>query len=449
MADFSDFIKQLNSVINTSGDSDKTKTDTHVADPVKSITHQKNVKILIVTTHINQSNGYSKVVHNMIGQLAKHPWISIVHYGIHKLSNIDLGRKYPENVKAIDASALEKQKQSGLAVTELPDVIRAENPDVVFIYNEIPIICTYIEEIRKSIPNRSFKIWAYINTIYQPQPQNMLDVINRDVERIFCLSKSWKDSIKAQGVTRPVDILGHAVDSKVIRSIPRQLARQSLGLPTDSFLFVSLNKNMPRKRLDLLIMSFVKLIVRFPMKPIFMFLSSDKGERGGYKLFDIYSRELTLAGGAINMFSNRLLVSTPNGCYKDEDINIINNCADVGVSCVEAEGFGLCTFEQMACGIPQIVPEINGYKDYCTDKNSILIKPKTRGYIPQSYNILCGEAHLVDPEDVSKAMERYVFDDDLRALHGKNAKETVAAYTWEKRFATLIKRLQAIKDDDE
>ena len=98
---------------------------------------------------------------------------------------------------------------------------------------------------------------------------------------------------------------------------------------------------------------------------------------------------------------------------------------------------------------PHSISKTVGYKDYCTDKNSILVKPKTRVYIPQSYNVLCGEAQLVDPEDVSKAMERYVFDDDLRALHGKNAKETAANYTWENSFATLIKRLQTIKDDDE
>ena len=243
--------------------------------------------------------------------------------------------------------------------------------------------------------------------------------------------------------------MGHAFDPKLIRSIPAELARQSLGLPKDAFFFVSVNKNIPRKRHDLLIMSFVKLIVKFPMKQIFMFVLSDKGERGGYKLFDIFSRELKMAGASTDAFGNRLLVSSTNNCFRDEDINIINNCANVGVSCAEAEGFGLCSFEQMACGIPQIVPDINGYKDYCNDKNSILIKPKVRNYLPQAYSPLGGEVNLVDPEDVAKAMERYVFDEDLRKLHGKLSKETVSSFTWEKSFATLVKRLQAIKDDDE
>ena len=276
----------------------------------------------------------------------------------------------------------------------------------------------------------------------------MLDAINRDVERVFCFTKVWKESLKSQGITRPVDIMPHAADLKVYRPIPKELARQSLGLPKDVTLITSLNKNIPRKRIDLLIMSFVKLILKFPMKPIFMLIVADKGERGGFQLFDIFAREIKLANGSLDMFGNRLLITSNNTCYKDDDVNILNNCGDFGVSCAEGEGFGLCAFEQMACGIPQIVPDINGYNEYCNDKNSIMVKPRARYYIPQAHNIVCGEAQMVDPEDIAKAMERYIFDEDLRKLHGKNARETATAYSWEKSCAPLIKRLRTVQDDD-
>lgn len=449
MSDFSDFVKQLNSVINSQNAPENVVETPKPVVVEASATNTKTVKILIVSTHANQANGYSKVIYNIIQQLATKPWLSVVHYGTHNMINADLGRKYPTGVKVIDATALEKQKQTGLAFSELPAVINAEKPDVVFIYNDISVICAYIEEIRKSIENRFFKIWAYIDTCYQPQPQQMLDVINRDCERIFCFTKGWKETLKAQGITRPVDVLGHAFDTKMIRVVPRALARQTLGLPKDVFLFVSINKNIPRKRLDLLIMSFVKLIMRFPVKPIFMLIVADKGDRGGFQLFDIFSREIKLAGGSLEAFGNRLLITSKDTCYRDEDINILNNCADAGVSCAEGEGFGLCTFEQMVVGVPQIVPKINGYNEYCTDKNSLMVTPKTRYYIPQAYNIVCGEAHAVDPEDMSKAMERYVFDDDLRNLHAKTAKETVATYTWEKVCGTFIKRLEALQEADD
>ena len=364
----------------------------------------------------------------------------MVHFATHQVSG-DIGRVYPKCVKVFQVS----DKQNGFGFSDLPGIIQSEKPDIVFIYNDLAVICSYIEEIRKAIQNRFFKIWAYVDITYKNPPQPMIDTLNRDVERIFCFTKSWKEEIKNQGITRPVDVMNHGLD-KSVRFIPKELARQTLGLPKDVILFTSLNKNIPRKRLDILIMAFVKLIVRFPSKNLYMLIVSDVGKRGGFNLFDIFSREIKLANSSIEVLGNRLLITSKDNCYKDEDINILYNCGDVGVSCAEGEGFGLCTFEQMSLGIPQIVPHINGYNEYCNVSNSTMIMPSIRYYIPQSYNTVIGEAELVDSEDVAKAMEKYAFDENLRKLHGKLAKEKVKEYTWDKCCEILIKRLSTLED---
>jgi hypothetical protein len=457
MADLSSFVNELNSIIKTSPSVVQSVAQSVVQSVAQSVVplvapaekQLPQVKLLIVSTHANQVNGYSKVAFNMVKHLATLPWLQIVHYGTQTLVNADLGRAYPKNVKVIDATALDKEKQPGFALSELPSVIQQEKPNVVFIYNDLSVICAYIESIRKVIENRYFKIWAYVDTTYQQQPQAMIDVLNRDVERIFCFTKTWKDAIKTQGITRPIDVLPHGVDSTMFRSIPKELARQSLGLPKDVFLFTSLNKNIPRKRLDILIISFVKLMVRFPTKPIFCLIVADKGDRGGFALFDIFAREIKLHGASVDMFGNRLLITSQDTCYKDADINMLYNCGDAGLSCAEGEGFGLCAFEQMSVGIPQVVPDINGYTEYCTAQNSLLVKPAVRYYIPQAYNSVTGEAQMVNPEDMAKAMERYVFDEDLRKLHGKLAKETVLAYTWDKSLSVLVKRLDAQREEED
>jgi glycosyltransferase involved in cell wall biosynthesis len=285
--------------------------------------------------------------------------------------------------------------------------------------------------------------------VYEAAQQPLIDAINRDVERVFCFTKLWKDQLKSQGLTRPVDVLSHAANNSNLRSIPREIARQSIGLPRDVFLFTSLNRNIPRKRLDLLIMSFVKLIARFPLKPIFLLIVSNSNDKGGFPLFEVFARELKLASVNTETFGNRLLITLDNNRYTDDDVNIIYNCGDVGVSCAEGEGFGLCTFEQMSLGIPQIVPKITGHLEYCNEDNSQMVVPKHRYYIPQAYNTVTGQAQAVDPEDVSKAMERYVFDEDLRKLHGKLAKEKTSEYTWNKCCAILVKRLRALQDEDD
>ena len=419
------------------------------APSVPSVSSNKPIKIMIVSTHTNQMNGYSKVAHNLIQQLSAHPWISVVHFGTQKMVSADLGRPYPARVKVIDATALEKEKQAGFALVELPAAILSERPDVVLIYNDLSVICAYVEQIRKVIEQRFFKVWAYVDMTAPAAPPAMIDVLNRDVDRVFCFTKSWKEVIKSQGITRPVDVLPHAVDPAMFRAIPRDVARQTLGLPRDVFLFTSVNKNIPRKRLDLLIIAFVKVMTRFPLKNLFLLVVADKGDRGGFSLFDIFAREIKREGGTVEMFGNRMMITSKDTCYKDEDINLLYNCGDVNISCAEGEGFGLCTFESMYLGIPQIAPAIHGYTEYCTEKNSLLVKPSLRAYLPQAYGPVTGEVQMVNPDDVAAAMERYVGDDALRAHHAKAGRETCAAYTWESVTAVLVKRLQALREEDD
>jgi glycosyltransferase involved in cell wall biosynthesis len=458
MADFDNFVKELNTMIQSSSSSSSTSSSSNTSSlvdvsSVKEVNNEvvkRKLKLLFVSTHVNQGNGYSKVAYQMLTELAQYSWLQVTHFGTQKIPGGDLNRKYPENMKVIDGTALEKDKQLGFAFNELASIIiPSEKPDIVFIYNDLAVTCSYIEQIRKLHENRKFKIWTYLDLTYQCISQQLLDVINRDVERIFCFTKGWKEVLKSHSITRPVDVMNHAVSPKLLRQIPREMARQTLGLPKEVFLFTSINKNIPRKRLDLLIIAFVKLIIRFPTKSLFMLLVADKGDTGGYQLFDIFAREIKLNGGSVEMFGNRLLVTSKDSCYRDEDINLLYNSGDVGVSCAEGEGFGLCTFEQMYLGVPQIVPNILGYNEYCTSENSTLVEPKLRYYIPKAYNPVTGEAQMVDPEDISKAMEAYVFDENLRKAHGKAGKEKVSEYTWTKSMATFVKRLKTQYEVDE
>jgi glycosyltransferase involved in cell wall biosynthesis len=452
MTDLSSFVDELNEIITPALAPTPQMPESEEAQPAQLKQTQpigKKLKLLLVSTHSNQTNSNSKIMHNLIKQLSVHPWIQIVHFATHKITDTDYGRMYPAGVKVIDGTALEKEKKTGFGFSELTTTVATEKPDIVFMYNDISVICSYIEAFRKGLHARSFKIWAYLDMVYASPPQGVIDILNRDVERIFCVTKTWKEALKSQGITRPIDVMNHGVDGTLFRTIPKELARQTLGLPKDIFLFGSFNRNIPRKRLDLLIISFVNLIVSYPAKPIFLLMLADSGDTGGFQIFDIFARELKLRNASLDLYGNRLnLTKKPTG-FRDEDINLLYNSTDVGISCAEGEGFGLCTFEHMAVGVPQIVPEINGYTEYCTAEHSQLVKPFFRNYIPQSYHTVPGEAHMVDPATVTKCMERYLFDEPLRKQHGKLSKEKVSSYTWEKCTAILLKRLQAYREEED
>lgn len=423
-----------------------------VAAPPAPSTESKKLKFLMVSTHAQQFTGYSKVSYHTMQTLSKLPWLEVTHYGFQRMPQSPADyRPYPSNIEVIDAAATEKKEgappQQGFGFLALPEVIRKKQPHVVMIYNDMAVVTKFLEEIRKSGIPRTFKVWVYCDQVYTTQLQAYLDILNRDADLIFTFSPFWKKCLKDQGITRPLDIFLHGFDNKQFFTVPKELVRKQIGIPNDAFVLLNMNRNQPRKRYDILIMAFVELIVKYPTKPIFLMCVCDKGDKGGWWLFEIYQRELKLRNVPIEQFGARLMVSAQDMVFKDEDINMFYNLADVGISTADGEGWGLCQFEQMGVGIPQVVPDIGGFKEFCTSSNSVLVKPKHRYYLPSVYSPVGGEAFVCDPHDVCLGIEEYILDTEKRLSHGKKAKETVLGYTWEKATSRLVKRLEEEKKE--
>jgi len=412
---------------------------------------EKKLKFMLVSTHLHQFTGYSKVAHNLVNELTKNSWLSVIHYGFQKHPQVPADfRPYPADVDVIDAAALEKPAAQGFGFQALPEVIRRKEPNIVMIYNDMSVVARFLEEIRKSGIPRTFKIWIYVDQVYTTQLQMYLDIINRDADRVFAFTPFWKQCLKDQGITRPVDVILHGFDNKKFFPVPKELVRKNMGLPNDSFVFLSLNRNQPRKRYDLLVMAFVELIAKYPTRPIFLLCICDKGEKGGWWIFELFQRELKLRSLSVEQFGGRLMLSSNDMSFKDEDINMFYNAADVGISTADGEGWGLCNFEQMGVGVPQVVPDIGGFKEFCLPNNSVLVKPKNRFYMPTAFSPVGGECNACEPHDICLGMEEYVLNSEKRESHGKAAREHVLTYTWEKACGPLLKHLKrSLEDLDE
>jgi glycosyltransferase involved in cell wall biosynthesis len=354
-------------------------------------------------------------------------------------------RPYPSNVEVYDAAGNEKPPQQGFGYQQLPEFIRRKEPNVVMIYNDLSVVSRFLEEIRKSGIPRNFKIWVYCDQVYNTQLQPYLDVLNRDSDLVFTFSTFWKKCLKEQGITRPLDVITHGFDKDKFFPIPRELARKQMNLPNDRFVILNLNRNQPRKRYDILIMAFVELICKYPTKPIYLFCVCDKGEKGGWDLFGLYKRELVLRKVPVEQFADRLMVSSVDMAFRDEDINMFYNAANIGINTADGEGWGLCNFEQMGVGVPQVVPDVGGFKEFCNTNNSMLVKPKVRYHLPMVYCPVGGEAHACDPHDICLAIEEYIMNSSKVEEHGKMARETVLKYSWPTCLERLVKRLEEEK----
>lgn len=429
-------------------------------------TQDPSVRLMFVSTHIQQVTGYSKVCYGIIKELAKLPWLQVIHYGFQRFHGLPLQqqpvsptvkREYPPNVIAIDAAALDKAQpgtpaanQLGFSFRELPSQIALHKPNVVMIYNDMSVVNHFIESIKASGIERNFQIWIYMDQVYPQTNAMFLDVINREADRVFTFTKYWREVLKNQGIHRPIDVLHHGFDQQLFKKIPKADARKALGIPQDLFLISSFNRNQPRKRLDILIMAFVELLVKNPSKPIAMLCACDKGEKGGWPLIEIYLRELKLRGVRPEIYANRLLITPKDMSYTDEEINLMYCAADVGISAAEGEGWGLCSFEQMGLGVPQVLSAVGGHKEFAVhNETGLLVEPKWRFYQTLAQCAVGGESHVVDPHDMCTALETYLFDSELRQRHGAAAEAKVATYTWAAAVKTLARRLEQIKEDTE
>jgi len=271
--------------------------------------------------------------------------------------------------------------------------------------------------------------------------------LNLKAERIFAFTPYWKKCLKDQGINRPLDVLLHGFDSSIYVPIDKAQARKELQIPDDTFLFLNMNRNQPRKRYDLLIMAFVELLVKYPTKNISMLCICDKGDKGGWWLFDIFRRELQLRGSRVEQFMQRLMLTSQDMTFTDEAVNKFYNIADVGVNAAEGEGWGLCNFEGMGVGVPQVVPNVGGFKEFCNDSNSVLVEPKFRYYLPTIYSPVGVEVTCMDAHDLFLGMEKYVVDADMRKSHGEAARKKVLEYTWERAVVPLVRRLKESYED--
>lgn len=413
------------------------------------------LKLLVVSTHAHQFTGYSKISYGFMKVLSQLPYLAITHFGFQKNPNIPPAyRPYPPNIRVLDAAEMERQTlppgtppQQGFGFNVLANVIRHEKPNVILIYNDMAVVGRFLEEIRKSGVERNFKVWVYVDQVYNSQMQGLIDILNRDADRVFAFTPFWKQCLKQQGVTRPLDVLEHGFEREFFFPVPRDEVRKKLNLPQDAFFITSLNRNQPRKRYDILLMAFVELIVKYPTKPIFLMCVCDKGEKGGWWLFEIFARELKLRGVPIERFGNRLMLTNQDMAFRDEDINMFYNLADIGISTADGEGWGLCNFEQMGVGVPQVVPDVGGFKQFCNAQNSMVVKPKHRFYLPMAHSPVGGDGEACDPHDVCLAIEEYLLDSEKRKKHGEEARKTVLEYTWEKACASLMKRLKQEHED--
>jgi glycosyltransferase involved in cell wall biosynthesis len=403
------------------------------------------MRFVLISTHVDQTTGYSKVVYNLLGQLATlAPAVKTYHFGFQRHPSRGSIRTVPKSVIAYDAAANEDPKEEGFGFNKIHEYLEMVNPDVVMIYNDPLIIHRFIESMKFDKETSKYKLWLYVDQVYEGIAPPLIESMNKNAHRIYCFTQYWADIYSKYAAFPDIRVLENAVDKTLFSKIPeanRVAVRSSMGLPPDAILMVNANRNSQRKRHDLALMGFVELITKDPKKPYYyMVVTGMNGQQGAYyDISRIFTTELQRRGFTTEDFAKRLmLVDTSAKAIPDSAINEIYNAADIGINTSDGEGFGLCQIEHLYTGAPQIVTDIGTYRSFMDEAVCGFVKPNDRAYFSGTMPLGLW-AHTFSYVDLANCMSNMIVN-----LQGfKNAATNYQFKTWDDVCSSWLKDIKA------
>lgn len=225
-----------------------------------------------------------------------------------------------------------------------------------------------------------------------------------------------------------LDVVPLGVDTDRFRPRDRGDARARCGLPDDVFLLLWVGRLSSIDKADLLpfVRVFADVVRAHPEKKLLLMCVG--GERPGEELGRVvteYAHQLGI--GANVLVGNEV---PPGGAH------LVHACADVFISLVDniQETFGLTPVEAMACGVPQLVSDWNGYRDTVVDGETGFRIPTTWApcdddlaafspfHEPADDHLILAQSVAIDLAVLRDRLTELIVNDDLRRSMGERSR---------------------------
>ena len=231
-------------------------------------------------------------------------------------------------------------------VKRVPELLASIEPDLVVVQNDPWNIPEYLMQT-KHIP--------VVASMPVDGKNCCGDKLNGLALAVFWTQFGLKEA-RAGGYEKPAVVIPLGVDLEVYRLQDRRAARHHVGLPSkldEAFIVGNVNRNQPRKRLDLTVQCFAEWVNSCKVDDAYLYLHIAPTQESSYEVHKLM-RYYGFRGD-----KKRLIITQPeigNG-IPERGMSSVYSCFDVQLTTTQGEGWGLTTMEGMACGIPQIVPD--------------------------------------------------------------------------------------------
>jgi len=219
-------------------------------------------------------------------------------------------------------------------------------------------------EIRSLVPMVYYHVWDNF-----PYPDfNKISYDSNDY--IATISKLTSNIVKTVSPSVQESYVPHAVPTDLFdildKSVVNNFRKQHLNIDNDNFFIFWTNRNARRKQSGSLMFWFNqfldKLEEKYGHRNSTLLMHTEPNDPNGQDLYAI-ANKLNLAPNKNVLFS-RDKIDT-------RDLAMLYNAADTCITVSDAEGFGLYTFESMACGTPIITTMTGGLQEQVTDIDEV------------------------------------------------------------------------------
>lgn len=293
------------------------------------------------------STGFARATHNTLDVL-RHSW-EVTVLGISYLGD---PHPYHYNIYPawIGGDAMGSKRLAGL--------VKLHDIDCIVLQNDVWNIPPYIAALREAGLGHIPVVAALAIDGKNCQSENL-----NGISLAIFWTKFAEREARLGGYTGPSAVVPLGIDLEMYKPLGRSKARSIFNVkpnkvvpvvPTeDSYIVLNVNRNQHRKRLDLTCLYFCDWVEQYDVKDVFLMLHAAPT---GEEEYDV-EQLMTYRG-----HRDKLLFFKPNIGHgvPEKFMSYTYGCADVMLSTTQGEGFGLTTFEGMACGVPQIVPDWSG-----------------------------------------------------------------------------------------
>ena len=274
-------------------------------------------------------------------------------------------------------------------------LLRNEKPDIVWFMTD-PRFWGWLWEMEDEIRPVAPMVYYHVWDNYPYPTFNKPNYSSNDV--IACISKVTHDIVQNVAPNVESHYLPHSVNTDIFSKIEEDTVKQfrDSHFPSndDKFLVFWNNRNARRKQSGSLIYWFKAFLDKVGHDKAQLLMHTDVKDPHGQDLEAIV-HSLGLINGEV-LFSQAKIPST--------HMAILYNMADCTINVSDAEGFGLSTFESLACETPIIVNMTGGLQEQVTDgKNwfGVGIEPSSKAIIgsqeiPWIYEDRVSEESVVD-----------------------------------------------------